>query len=141
MNPHYQNGYGARCDNYNGDGSLLAPYAEGDVVDIPGSCPAFPRRIPHAWSTRPELSQPGLYRVISSFSIGEGYDWYFRVAPIIFRRTIWDETSDRIHITAHEGAINWAQGWRLVKSADPDHADAALALYRHYFPEGHHAAP
>lgn len=81
---HYQNHYGYRARSHWGTGDLLAPWAEGDIVNIPADSKAFTDgRIPHAWSKHPELSQPGLYRIVTCFSIGEGDEWYFRVCPIV----------------------------------------------------------
>lgn len=116
----YQWGYGERPTSNWGDGDLLSPYAEGDVVDVAEDSPAFyDRRIPHAWSKHPEeCSRPGRYRVVCVFSIGEGDEWYLRVCPIVDGETIRDNVSDRIHMIP--GVCNYAEGWTLVESADPE---------------------
>lgn len=114
----YQSGYGTRPYSNCGVGDIRAPYAEGDVVNIPAGAPAFTHgRIPHGWSPNPGQCKPGLYRVVSVFSIGEGDDWYLRVCPIIDGETV-DNVSDRIHIIP--GDCDWSEGWELVETADPD---------------------
>lgn len=119
---HYQWGYGTRGRSNWGTGDILSRYAEGDVVTIPGGAPAFlDGRIPHAWSEHPELSQPGHYRVVSVFSIGEEPSFYYRVCPIVGHKTLWDERSDRIHVLV--GDCDYTHGWTLVRSADPDNLD------------------
>jgi hypothetical protein len=98
-------------------------------VFIPASCPAFHAdpegderfrkpRIPHTWSRHPELCKPdNLYRVVTAFSIGEGPEWYFRVAPIVNGRTQWDEVSDRLHVIP--GLYDYTEGWELRRPAKP----------------------
>jgi hypothetical protein len=114
---HYQHYYGYRQKSNFGAGDILAPWAEGEIVDIPEGALAFQdKRIPHSWSERPELSKPGRYRVVTSFSIGEGNDWYFRVVPVVGGKTIWGESSDRLHVI--EGKIDYTEDWTLIKSAD-----------------------
>lgn len=117
MTDHYQNHYGYRARSNWGQGDLLAPYAEGDIVYIPENALAFKDgRIPHSYSEHPELSQPGRYRVVTAFSIGEGDEWYFRVCPIVDRKTLWGESSDRLHVIPDH--VNYTEDWILVKGAE-----------------------
>lgn len=116
---NYQWGYGVRPLSNWGSGGIRAPWAEGDVVNIPASSPAFlDGRIPHSWSRNPDECKPGLYRVVSAFSIGEGSEWYFRVCPIIDGETMWDNSSDRLHV--FPDGCDYTAGWELIESADPD---------------------
>lgn len=124
-----------------GSGDVLAPWAEGDVVDIPADSPAFTDgRIPHAWSEHPELSPPGRYKVVTAFSIGEGDEWYFRVCPMQRNKVLRDEYSDRIHMIP--GVCNYTEGWTLVRSSDPDNVrewpdpTAVKRLYAQMFVHG-----
>lgn len=125
-----------------GDGDLLAPWAEGDVVNIPADSPAFADgRIPHSWSKHPELSPPGRYKVVGVYSIGEGDEWQIRVCPMQGRKVLWEESSDRIHMIP--GVCNYTEGWTLLKSSDPDNAgrewpspDEIVKLRAAAFPHG-----
>lgn len=118
---HYAHYYGHRGLSGWGQGPDLAPWAEGDIVLIPEGAKAFNGRIPHSWSIAPYLNRPGHYRVISSYSIGEESDWYFRVCPIVNGRTEWDEVSDRLHV--YEKGEDWTSDWILVRMAKPRQAE------------------
>lgn len=113
----YQHGYGYHATSNWGEGDQVSEWGEGDVVYIPAHCPAFDAgRIPHAWSDHPELSQRGgKYRVVQVFSIGEGPEWYYRVAPIVGRTTMFGENSDRIHVIP--GQCDYTDGWLLIERA------------------------
>jgi hypothetical protein len=120
----YNTNFGHRPKSAWGDGDILSPYAEGDIVFIPATSPAFTGgRIPHSFSRDKEANPiPGVYRVIAAFSIGEDSSWYFRVCPLIpiakgeKWATLWTEVSDRLHII--KGQVDYTEGWVLLFSAE-----------------------
>jgi hypothetical protein len=120
--PRTQHYIGYRATSDWGSGTLLSPYAVGDVVDIPADCPAFTDgRISHSWSDCPEVNEkPGRYVVTTVFSIGEGDEWYFRVSPMRADGYTWDESSDRLQ--AIPDVCDYTAGWTLVESSDPERA-------------------
>src|SRR5438067_1765841 len=113
--PKTQQHIGFRPTSAWGDGELLAPWAVGDIVDIPApECEADRRGIPHSWSAYPEICKlPGRYVVTTAFSIGEGDEWYFRVSPMRDDGYTYDESSDRQHMIP--GSCNRTERWTLVK--------------------------
>jgi hypothetical protein len=73
-------------------------------------------RIPHGWSTHPELWPiPGHYRVVTVFSIATTPAWYYRLSPMHGRTTLWDECSDRLHVLP--GHCDYTEGITLVRPA------------------------
>lgn len=116
MSEHYQAAYGYCPTNGWGNGNIYAPYAEGDIVEIPESCPAWKDRMPHSRSKKPGLwKQTNLFRVVAAFSIGEKPEWYFRVSPVIKGKTYWDEVSDRLHLIP--GQCDYTVGWKVIEAA------------------------
>jgi hypothetical protein len=117
LDDHYNCGYGFCPTNDWGAGNVYAPYAEGDIVEIPPECIAWHDRMPHSNSKKPGLwKQTNLFRVISAFSISEKPEWYFRVAPIINGKTVWDEHSDRLHLIP--GLVEYTEGWKVIEAAE-----------------------
>lgn len=115
VEPDWQCEYGHRPVSNWGSGEIMSPYAEGDLVYIGEDAIAFTAgRIPHSWSHSPELCVPGVYVVVTAFSISEGDDWYFRVIPYGYP----DEGSDRLHII--RGQCDYTGDWELILSADPE---------------------
>lgn len=105
----YNFGYG-HCPRSNwGEGEQLAVYAEGDVVRIDASCPAFADGRLDDW-------RPGLFRVVTVLCCGEEEGaFYYRVVPLGDNRTLWDRCSDRLHVIP--GRCDFTVGWTLVRPA------------------------
>lgn len=111
---NYGHHYGYHAHSNWGTGGDVSDYGEGDVVWVPGT--ATEGRIPHSWSRNPHLNAvPGRFRVIAVYSIDEGPSWYYRVAPIVDRKTMWDEVSDRLHVIP--GTCDYTKGFRLLRKA------------------------
>ncbi len=115
---HYQHRFGFRARSDWGDGDELSELAEGDIVHVPADCPAVTEgRLPHGWSHDPDAwSLPGNCRVVCVFSIGEDAAWYYRVAPMHGRVTVWSEHSDRLHVIP--GQCDFTEGFTLVQAAN-----------------------
>lgn len=115
-----QHQFGHRPVNDWGSGDLPAPWAAGDIIEVPeGSGPI--KRL---------NAEPGLYVVDAAFSIDEGDAWYFRV-------TDGSSSSDRLHVAYAERStwdkdVNWLEGCTLVDTADLD----GLALRERMIADG-----
>lgn len=112
--------FGFRPLNCWGSGNLPAPWAVGDVLDIPPGAKALERM---------RGMSPGRYRIVCAFSIDEGDAWYFRVAAL--ESSGPQRCSDRLHVISDRpervsteissvGGVNWLKGCRMVdKTVDP----------------------
>jgi hypothetical protein len=100
-----------RARNNWGGGDLPAPFAEGDIVDVPAGARALERLYDGG---------PGYYVVTYGPSIDEGDGWYFRLHNGSER-----QRSDRLHVAFADRStfpedINWMEGVELVDTADPE---------------------
>ena len=109
---------GYRPTNNWGDGDLPAPYAEGDVIDVPEGARALERMQTYG------TMGPGRYKVVYATSIDQGDAWYFRLGK---KLTGDDPVSDRLHVAYNDRTeydwghdVNWLDGCTLVRTADPD---------------------
>ena len=108
-----------------GSGDLPAPFAVGDVIDVPAGAKALERM--HG-------APPGRYTICSAWSIDEGDAWYFRFGygsrrqPLV--RALGYTASDRLHIIP--GKVDYLAGCALVSTADP----AGLALRERMLADG-----
>jgi hypothetical protein len=103
-------GYGRRPTNNWGHGNLPAPFAIGDLVEMTANANTSRMR---------GMTEPGLYVVLSAWSIDEGDAWYFRVTNDKLN------ASDRHHVAHAERStwdkpVDWMAGFRLIETADPD---------------------
>lgn len=103
-----------------GDGDLPAPYAVGDIIDVPAGAKALERMV-HAPGA-------GRYEVSSVWSIDEGDAWYVRLCYKAFpasRRRRVVLYSDRLHVAtaarceSFDEDTDWLAGCTLVVTADP----------------------
>jgi len=102
-----QNGSGHRPTNNWGEGTLPAPWAEGDIVRVDAGAKALERM---------NGMGPGVYVISYATSIHEGDAWYFRV-------TDGGRGSDRLHVWTDawvEEPEDWMAGVTLVETDDPD---------------------
>ena len=118
--------FGHRPRNNWGAGDLPAPWAVGDLVDIP------PDALNERMASRGIVAGPAI--VTDAYSIGEGDEWYFRVTDGHRRvdgRWGW---SDRLHVIpdATPSPIDWMAGVVLLETADPD----GLALRNQMLADG-----
>lgn len=108
-----QYGHGHRPTNNWGQGELPAPFAEGDLIDVPEGVKALERL--HGMG-------PGRFYVSCIFSIDAGDAWYMRVARVTVGHYVG---SDRLHWACADRSDwdhdeNWLEGCTLVATADPD---------------------
>jgi len=105
----YQGPKGWRALNAWGDGDLPAPWALGDVIDVPQDAPGvLDGRLYHG----------GQWKITAAFSISEGDEWYFRASPLRDDGTTdWDTISDRLHQLADYNAL---EGATLVSTTDAE---------------------
>lgn len=103
-----------RPTNNWGGGDLPAPWAQGDVVDVPAGAAALERM---------DGLLPGRYKIVYATSIGEGDAWYFRLAKFITKgpcsgrlHVMFDRTPDR----DWRNDTNLMEGCVLVRTLDPD---------------------
>lgn len=112
----FNNGEGHRsvCDW--GSGDLPAPYAEGDLIDVPEGAKALERM--HGMG-------PGRYLVTYCASIDEGDAWFVRITPARrMRKGEQREWSDRLHLAWAPRSTwtedhDWLAGCTLVETVDP----------------------
>ena len=102
--------YGHRPVNGWGDGDLPAPWACGDLVELPEGTEVEDDR----WEGR----GPAFLVVCCAFSIDEGDAWYFRV-------TDGEQVSDRLHVSFASRStfskdLDYMAPLRLVDTADPE---------------------
>ncbi len=114
--------YGHRPTNDWGSGNLPAPWAQGDIIDVPEGSPA----LADGWD-------PGPFVVCYVTSIDEGDGWYVRLwLPADTYRV-----SDRLHIW-HAARSTFGKdrdalaGCTLIDTADPD----GLALRERMLADG-----
>lgn len=128
-----QSRLGYRPVNGWGDGDLPAPWAEGDIVDVPPTAVCVnglggdEESLPRWWVTGPCV-------IAYACSIDEGDAWYFRLCngkPGPTKRQMlahgpeW-ECSDRLHVAfarrvgSFPGGVDWMAGCTLIDTADPD---------------------
>jgi len=109
MSNHYQGPKGWRPTNSWGDGNLPAPFAVGDVIDVPDDNPGvLAGRFYHG----------GRWRITAAFSISEGDDWYFRASPMRENKTTdWATISDRLHVLPDQ---NYLSDVTLVSTYDEE---------------------
>lgn len=103
-----------RPTNAWGAGDLPAPYAEGDIIDVPAGAKALERM--HGMP-------PGRYKVVYATSIDEGDAWYFRLGKWLTK----GHASDRLHVgfagRSEWGPtedVNWLEGCTLIRTNDPE---------------------
>lgn len=111
----FNNGEGHRsvCDW--GSGDLPAPYAEGDLIDVPEGAKALERM--HGMG-------PGRYVVTYCASIDEGDAWFARITPARrMGKGEQREWSDRLHVAWASRSTwaedhDWLAGCTLMQTAD-----------------------
>lgn len=104
-----------------GSGDLPAPYAEGDVIDVPEGARCLQ---PDDDGEARVRTGPGRYVVTFATSIGGGDEWYFRIDPERPKRR-QRRSSDRLHVVYADRSdaaadINYLEGTRLVRTVDPE---------------------
>ena len=129
---------GYRSVNNWGSGDLPAPYALGDVIDVPAGAKALERM---------NGMPPGRYKIVYGPSIDEGDAWYFRLAKTLRGHR---QSSDRLHVAFADRCdpyywqtdVDWLEGCTLVSTADPKGlalrermiADGWKPIERHHCP-------
>ncbi len=104
-----QDGFGFRMTNDWNAGDLPAPFAAGDVIEVPPGAKALERM--HGMG-------PGVYVVSYGPSIDEGDAWYFRLSG-------GGSASGRLHVayadrSSWDRDVDWLAGCVLLDTADPD---------------------
>lgn len=116
-----ENYYGYRPTNNWGQGSLPAPWAEGDIVQL-----SYREEHSHLASRLHGMhlyETPGFFVVSYATSIDEGDAWYFRVRT--YTKNGISDSSDRLHVIGTASfnrptPTDWMAQFTLIKSSDPD---------------------